>query len=109
MVGHHCPFCGSLTDRPVIFSSLKQRIFTYIWDNPGCTQKEIERAVYNRKPINTNTMSVHLSKIRTRLLFTAYQLISVPVAQSGLTGRVVGYKITYKPKISTKGEENALA
>lgn len=104
MVAHHCPFCGSMTDRPVIFAAMKQRIFTYIWDNPGSTQEQIMMAVYgHRRPISSNAMSVHISKIRKALTKTAYQMITIPVRREGFHGRVVGYKITYKPKVESNG------
>lgn len=70
-----CPHCGQPTTRPQLFSITRQRIFNFIWDNPSCTQRQIEMGVYGRiLPRRSNVIAVHLSHIRRDLTNTNYRL-----------------------------------
>jgi hypothetical protein len=77
---------------PVIFSRQRQRIFTYIWDNPGCTTKELIEVFYPRNLRGKETMGVHMSMIRTGLEITKYELVGVKIPKR----RLLRYKIIEK-------------
>lgn len=69
----HCPHCGSITEHPMLFSITVQRLFNYIWDNPGQTVKEIQVGVYGTD-VKSNVVPVHMSRIRKTLASTTYRL-----------------------------------
>lgn len=71
-----CPCCGSILLRPVLFALCPQRIFNYIWDNPGCTKLDLEKAIYGRELLS-NVVFVHISKMRNRLHDTDYRIVQV--------------------------------
>jgi len=100
-----CPHCGSTTDRPIIFGSIRQRIFSYIWDNPNCTNAEIRKAVYAKRA-SDSVVSVHLSRIAEALLHTEYALTRTPVPsiERGIGGLAYRYKITYRQTTGVKKE-----
>lgn len=66
---HICPYCGSATDVPQLFTRTRQKIFFYVWNNPNCTQLEIGMAIYpNQSPSAAqNRISTHLRDIRLQL------------------------------------------
>jgi hypothetical protein len=70
---HTCPYCGSKTDRPLIFTYSVQKIFNYIWDNPWCTTKDMRRDLaYGTR--TSNVVVMHLSRIHEGLASTEYEI-----------------------------------
>lgn len=96
---HICPLCGHVTDKPVLFKSLRtQWIFSYIWDNPNCTTKQIR--------IDTGLSLIHVNALVTeiseRLLRTSYRLL---VERMRLRGSPCRFKIVHqKPQAVEKLE-----
>jgi len=101
-----CPHCGSTSERPIIFGSMRQRIFSYIWDNPNCTNAEIRKAVYGSNRKCDSVVSVHLSRIAEALLRTEYALVRspVPAIERGMGGTAYRYKIVYRQPTGVKKE-----
>lgn len=93
----HCPLCGQETDLPILFSRLRQMIFTFIWNNPGCSVNDIWVTLYPNRQERSNTIYVHINRIKTKLLDTEYRLARSPNLHEPR------YKIIY----ATKGPTNA--
>lgn len=79
---HRCYYCGSIVDRPVIFTLTVQRIFDFIWNHPNTTTREIEMAIYGRHLIRTTNITVAVSKIRKELKGTGYWIRSTRIQKA---------------------------
>lgn len=75
MVRHACPYCGRYGDKPILFTRIKQRVFAYIWDNPGCTADDIQNDVLKRR--TKSNVSIHLGHIRKCLEGTPYRMVRI--------------------------------
>lgn len=73
---HRCRYCHQPLTIPQWFGPARQRIFEFIWNNPGCDVKRIKTEVYGRK-VRTNAVSVHIANIRDALMPTEYRLETV--------------------------------
>jgi hypothetical protein len=76
MVGHRCRYCGNPIEIPQYFSPAQQRVFEFIWKNPGCTIKDMMIGVYGRELI-TNVLGIHMMRIRKGLAGTGYRMTHV--------------------------------
>jgi hypothetical protein len=76
MIGHRCRYCGSHVDIPQYFSPAQQRVFEFIWRNPGCTIKDIQMGVYGRE-LSSNVVGIHLTRIRQGLVGSGYRMTYV--------------------------------
>jgi DNA-binding winged helix-turn-helix (wHTH) protein len=89
-----CRYCGATTDCPQLFTLAAQRIFQFIWENPGSTVNEIISGLYAPRIIGkTQTVRVHIYRIRRVLADTEYQLL--PYATN--IKRPFHYKIIRRP------------
>src|SRR5712675_1928938 len=70
---HVCPYCGCTGEIPQLFPRVRQAIFRFIWDNPGCTAHEIGHEVYLGDYL-TGTIWTHLYIIRKGLARSPYTL-----------------------------------
>lgn len=76
-----------------------QQIFNYIWNNPNVAMDELES--YFNTRAKSNSIAVHLSKIRAALAHTIYRLRSEPDPHYDGTGRRAKhrYKIIEAPHV----------
>ncbi len=92
-ISYICPHCGHQSERPFLFSLTRQRIFSYIWDNPGCSTQDIGMAIYNTPDPGGNIIAVHLAQIRRTLSLTEFRMARQQIGNS----RRYTYKIVYRP------------
>jgi hypothetical protein len=69
-----CLYCGCIPEQPLLFSMATQRIFNYIWNHPQVTGKVLNEQFGS---LQSNSVHVHISRIRTTLRGTKYRLVSV--------------------------------
>lgn len=100
-----CPCCGSETDIPILFKGSRQYVFSYIWCNPGCTSREINKAVYSGAA-TIYTITAQIARIRRSLSKTCYALISHPVEPHSIRGRTPHKYKVIRPRL-TKENANA--
>jgi predicted transcriptional regulator len=67
-----CRHCGQKVQIPQYFGAMRQKIFEYVWKNPGHTAREITKAIYG--DVQTTVVSVHLTQIKKDLEGTPYRL-----------------------------------
>lgn len=94
MVEYRCYCCGQSTDRPIIFTAAIQRVFNYVWDNPGCSTQEISD--YIQAVPGNNHVQVHLTAVRRGLAGTDYRLKATPHPDPLSFGPKVRRMMTYK-------------
>jgi len=88
---------------PRLFTRGTQRVFEYIWENPGCMQADMVRDLWPRRwdghIYTRNLVSVHLNKIRRGLRHTEYRVLGQPAPRTGKQRRpALQYKIIYAPR-----------
>jgi hypothetical protein len=61
---------------PLLFYGMKQQVFTFIWNDPGCTAMEIAGALYPNAVDNHRAVHAHITTIAKALLkHTPWQLL----------------------------------
>lgn len=103
MVTYKCPCCGHVGDKPILFSITRQRVFAYIWDNPGCTVPEIKHGL--RAKAKVSIVANYVKYIEKRLRATTnLRLDRKPIPRKGSGARLHALKIiNYKPPIGVTG------
>ena len=76
---HTCRYCGAHTNIPQLFKGTSQRVFAYIWNNPDCTVKEIQAALFTKRS-KANIAGVLVSKVKRDLIGTGYIMITIAMS-----------------------------
>ena len=75
-----CPHCGNpVLGRKKLFTPMKDKLLTFIRDNPGCTLRQIMEHLYGDDPTGgpeSNIISSMLSQMRQKLLDAGLDVVS---------------------------------
>jgi hypothetical protein len=91
-----CPHCGSILERPLFTSPLKQAIYDFVLREGICTSKEIEDHVY-KVPRQSNVIKCHIAQMRSTL--EAHGLKIISTHGPGATYKIVEIKVPKCPSL----------
>jgi hypothetical protein len=72
---------------PLLFYGMKQRVFAFIWNEPGCTAMEIAGAVYPNAVDNHRAVHAHIASIARALLKQTPWLLLSKRSHDGRVGQ----------------------